>query len=297
MDREEILANCKIKTEEQFIEECRKNAIKDEWYNFSEEHTKPVSIGKECVTYGNGGWTGCAIAEQRWDVAMEKLLKHKAFVEWEKSGAALKIEDVKFETKYYLEEIKGECARFWNGTQTGEPVQDLLDEGWIFDNYDWHEGVCNYHKIVNCKDLDAKIAIVFRKRTDERDKKEFGFTQSSLKGIYRYPLPKQFQKEVFGCIEKQKTLSEELKEKLAKYFEKSLLEDEFKALLKLKKQELKAMLKTINPSLSKNEQRKAICNASKSVCNKNPAYDNCFGNRGEEISEKNFDIAFKKAGI
>ena len=87
------------------------------------------------------------------------------------------------------------------------------------------------------------------------------------------------------------------KEKLAKYFEKSLLKDEFKALLKLKTQELKAMLKTINPSLSKNEQHKAICNASKSVCNKNPAYDNCFGNRGEEISEKNFDIAFEKAGI
>ncbi len=55
--------------------------------------------------------------------------------------------------------------------------------------------------------------------------------------------------------------------------------------------------KTINPSLSKTEQRKAICNASKSLCNKNPAYDNCFENRGEEISEKNFDIALKKAGI
>ncbi len=297
MNREEMLANCKIKTEGQFIEECRKNAIKDEWYNFSDEHTKPVSIGKECVTYGNGGWTGCAIPEQRWDVAMEKLLKYKAFVEWEKSGAVLKIENVRFETEHYLEEIKGGYARLWNGTQTSEPEQKLLDEGWFFDNYDWHQGECNYHKIVKCKDLEAKIAIVFRKRTEERDKKEFGFTQSSLKGIYRYPLPGQFEKEVFECIEKQKALSEELKEKLAKYFEKSLLEDEFKALLKLKTQELNAMLKTINPSLSKTEQRKTILNASKSVCNKNPAYDNSLENRGEEISGRNIDIAFEKAGL
>ncbi len=298
MDRDEMLAECKIKTEEQFIEECSKRGIEDDWYNFSEEHTKPVSIGKESVTYGNGGWTGCAIPEQRWDVAMEKLLKYKAFVEWEKSGNALKIEDVKFETEYFLQEIKDGITTLREGTQSSEPEQKLLDEGWIFDNYDWYQGECNYHKKVKCKDLAAKIAIVFTKRTDERDKKEFGFTQSSLKGIYRYPIPKQFQKEVFECIEKnEKELSEELKEKLVKHFEKSLVDDEFKALVQLKKQELEAMLKAIQPSLSKKEVHDAICEASKSVCNKNPAYDNCFGNRGEEISEKNFDIAFEKAGI
>ncbi len=208
------------------------------------------------------------------------------------------IEDVKFETEYFLQGIKDGIATLWEGTQTNEPKQELLDEGWIFDNYDWYQGECNYHKKVKCKDLAAKIAIVFTKRTDERDKKEFGFTQSSLKGIYRYPIPKQFQKEVFECIEKNnKELSEELKEKLAKHFEKSLLDDEFKALLKLKKQELDAMLTAIQPWLSKKEVHDAICNASKSVCNKNPANDYLFGSRSFEISEKNFDIAFEKAGI
>ena len=50
MTREEIIANCKIKTKEQFIQECKKNGIEDDWYNFSEEHTKPVSIGNEHLT-------------------------------------------------------------------------------------------------------------------------------------------------------------------------------------------------------------------------------------------------------
>ena len=77
----------------------------DESVTWQELEAAAVSIGKECVTYENGGWTGCAIPEQRWDIAMEKLLKHKAFVEWEKSGAVLKIENVRFETEHYLEEI------------------------------------------------------------------------------------------------------------------------------------------------------------------------------------------------
>lgn len=133
MTREEIIANCKIKTKEQFIQECKKNGIEDDWYNFSEEHTKPVSIGNEHVTYGIVGRTNCAFPETRWDEAMEHLLKYKSFVEWERSGSPLKIEDVEFKTKYFVREFRDGYATLCTGSQTSEPDQELLDAA--YDNF------------------------------------------------------------------------------------------------------------------------------------------------------------------
>ncbi|MCR4631083.1 MAG: hypothetical protein K5786_05585 [Treponema sp.] len=297
MNREEIITNCKIKTKEQFIDECRKNGINDDWYNFSEEHTRPVSIGEEHVTYGIGGWTGCPFPETRWDVALEQLLKYKDFVEWEASGSPLKIKNVEFKTEYYLEEMRDGYATFWDGTQTDEPVQELLDEGWIFDNYDHYMGECNYHKRVRYDELVAYIAISFIKRTDERDKKEFGFTESSMRGSYTYPVPTEFRQEIFQCMEKDKNLSEDIKNKLVKHFEKSLIQDEFKGLVQLKKELPEAMLKALDSSMPKTKQKKAILKAAHTLERTNPANDNTLGSRSLFVCDKIYDNVFEKAGI
>lgn len=42
--RQESLNNCCIKTQEQFIEECRKANIQDDWYAFTEDKSKPVCM-------------------------------------------------------------------------------------------------------------------------------------------------------------------------------------------------------------------------------------------------------------
>ncbi len=163
MTREEIIANCRIKTKEQFIEECRKNGIEDDWYNFSEEHTRPVSIGESQVTYGKRGWTGCAFPETRWDEA----------------------------------------------------------------------------------------------------KKEFGFTETPMRGTIKYPVTGIFRDEIFQCLEKDKVLSEEIKEKLTEhykksFFEKALIKDEFLALYHLKKNLPEAMIKALDKSQSKKGWIKTI---------------------------------------
>ena len=298
MTREEIIANCKIKTKEQFIQECKKNGIEDDWYNFSEEHTRPVSIGNEHVTYGIVGRTNCAFPETRWDEAMEHLLKYKRFVEWERSGSPLKIEDVEFKTKYFVQEFRDGYATLCTVSQTNEPDQELLDEGWIYENYDWYQGVCNYYKKVRYEELDAPIQISFIKRTEERDKKEFGFTEPSLRGSFRYPVPKKFRDEIFRDLEKEKTLSEAIKEKLAKHFEKTLIDDEFNAFVDLKNTVPKVMLKAIDSTQSNTkEQKDAMFQAARIVKNNNPAYDNFYGSRSHILSDLIYASVLKTVGI
>ena len=294
MTKEEIIAGCKITTKEQFIEECRKNSIEDDWYNFSEEHTRPVSIGMEQVTYGRGGWTGFAFPETRWDTAMEQLLIYKDFIEWEKSGSPFKIKSVEFKTAHYLHQMINGYAVLWNSTQTEEPVQELLDDGWIFDSFDRYLGECHYHKAVRFYDLKGYIEISVIKRTDERDRKEFGFTENSMPAFFRYPAPGRYLHDIFECMEKDKTLSEEVKNKLVKYFEKSLIDDEFNALVQLKKDLPKAMQNACDSSLPKEEQKKAILEAAHDVERSNPANEWRDGSRSLFISKEIYDSVLKK---
>lgn len=47
--------------------------------------------------------------------------------------------------------------------------QELLDEGWIYENYDWYQGECNYYKKVRYKELDASIQISFINTKEQKD--------------------------------------------------------------------------------------------------------------------------------
>ena len=75
--RQERLNNCRIKTQEEFIEECRKADIQDSWYAFTEDNSKPVYMNENTVFYGEGGKTIVSYDFQRWDTAFEQLLRYK----------------------------------------------------------------------------------------------------------------------------------------------------------------------------------------------------------------------------
>ena len=225
---------------------------------------------------------------------MEQLLIYKDFVEWEKSESPIKIRDVEFKTEYYLHQMSNGYAVLWNSTQTHEPDQKLLDDGWIFENFDHYMDECKYHKIVTYDELDAHIEISFIKRTDERDKKEFGFTQKSMPGFFRYPVPAKFFRNICECMEKDKTLSEEIKQKLIKHYEKSLIDDEFNSLVQLKKDLPEAMLNTFDSSLSEKDQKDALLEVAHNIERNNPANQWRDGSRSLFISEKIYDTIIKK---
>ena len=74
---QELICMCRIKTEEQFLDECRKAGISDDWYAFACDHSKPVSMDEETVYYGKSGKTLVSYPFQRWDIAFRELLACK----------------------------------------------------------------------------------------------------------------------------------------------------------------------------------------------------------------------------
>lgn len=51
---QELLDKCKIKTKEQFLDECRKAGISDDWYAFTCDRSKPVSIDEDTFGFKEG---------------------------------------------------------------------------------------------------------------------------------------------------------------------------------------------------------------------------------------------------
>lgn len=295
--RQERLNNCRIKTQEEFIEECRKAEISDDWYAFTKDTSKPVYMNEDTVYYGKGGHTIVMYDFQRWDIAFEELLRYKKHYQWEQSGELYRIDNIKWENNMNITSFHGNSATIRRVAFTKEEEQALIDDGWIYDNYDQYMCYTNFHKTIDVRSLKSLIVFKFTKITDERDKKEFGFKDKSMKGCYRYPVPKDMDEYITSSVRRTGEISEPLKNMLRRRFEKSLLEDEFLALVKLKKDHLQALFDAINSSLSVKEQKSAFAKASNSVEMLNPAYYNLFGSRSHVVTHKNFDLAYAKAGI
>ena len=62
---QERLNNCKIKTLEQFLDECKKADIDMDWFSFTCDRSKPVSMDDDTVYYGKSGKTIVAYDFQR----------------------------------------------------------------------------------------------------------------------------------------------------------------------------------------------------------------------------------------
>ena len=68
--RQERLNNCRIKTQEEFIEECRKADIQDSWYAFAEAGNRVVILNPATDNYFHSrSWY---IRNENFDLAYAK---------------------------------------------------------------------------------------------------------------------------------------------------------------------------------------------------------------------------------
>ena len=110
-NEKQFLDLCRIKTQEQFVKECRKEAIPESWYAFTADRSKPVSMDEDTVYYGKIGKSIVSYPFQRWDIAYNELLKYKKNQALAQSGEQYRIDDIQW--------IAGILARNTSQTTTG----------------------------------------------------------------------------------------------------------------------------------------------------------------------------------
>ena len=216
-----------------------------------------------------------------------------------KDQVKCRIDDISWQTDA---QIVDSCMGFPNVTLrhlefSREPERQLIDDGWVYEGYDRYMDYSNYHKTVSIRSLRGAIVVEFTKLTDYRDKMKFGFTEAFMRGAYRYPVPADLKDQILRSVHSSGYLSEQLAGELKHRVEWRLIEDEFRALARLKEDHLRALLRAIDKQLSPEEQKTAFAEASREVENRNPAYCNIWGSRSHVVIHKNFDLAYAEAGI
>ena len=297
---QERLNNCKIKTLEQFLDECKKAGIDMDWFSFTCDRSKPVSMDDDTVYYGKSGETIVAYDFQRWDVAFRELLIYKEESEWEATGAPYRITSVKWKSDANIQLSYGNTMMIREYRFSEHPEQEMLDDGWVYDHYDRYMGYSVYYKKVSTGSIMRKAFIVFTftKRTDKRDAETFGFTEGSyLCGSYRYPVPQDLRARIMSERDFKFRLSEELRKTLTERLAKNLIEDEFNDLRALQEAKRNALDAAFNPGLSAEDQKKAFARASNSAEVGSPAADNYADSRCHIITHNNLRHAYERAGL
>ena len=298
--KQERLNNCKIKTLEQFLDECKKAGIDMDWFSLTCDRSKPVSMDDDTVYYGKSGETIVAYDFQRWDVAFRELLIYKEESEWEATGAPYRITSVKWKSDADIFLSYGNTMKIREYRFSEHPEQEMLDDGWVYDHYDRYMGYSVYYKKVSTSSIMRKSFIVFTftKRTDKRDAETFGFTEGSyLCGSYRYPVPQDLRARIMSERDFKFRLSEELRKTLTERLAKNLIEDEFNDLRALQEAKRNALDAAFDPGLSAEDQKKAFARASNSAEVGNPAADNYADSRCHIISHNILRHAYERAGL
>ena len=239
---------CTIKSQKMFIDTCRKNGIPDDWYAFYKDYSK--------VVYSEGTFvnpdTECAIRMQVWDVMFEKLIRHKFLYDWEHSDENLKIYNISVHcdvvTAYVCQDKPFPYVtvrKRISGSPDDMPAEEL--DGWRRDGYDPYFADYLYTKEVDIRSYLQHILVRFRKRTDVRDRRTFGFSDVSMLGHYIYPTPTErmdeiahevydsLVKEKYPVVLVEKELSRSIVEKMMPFLTANLIEDEYRALCDLKR--------------------------------------------------------------
>ena len=291
---------CRIKTEEQFLDECRKAGISDDWYAFACDHSKPVSMDEETVYYGKNGKTLVSYPFQRWDIAFRELLACKEEYEWEASGAPYRITEVKWRSDADITAALGSAMTIRACRFTEQPEQEMLDDGWIYDHYDHYMGYSVYHKTVPGSSVmrNACIVFTFTKRTDKRDADTFGFEEGRyLRGTYRYPVPKDLRMRIAAERDFPVRISDELSKILTERLAKHLLEDEFEDLRAFQKDAQSALAAACDPKLSESDQQNAFAQALRRAEAGHPAVDNYEESRCHIVTLSELRRAYDRAGL
>lgn len=297
---QELLDACKIKTREQFLDECRKAGIDEDWYTFICDRSKPVSIDEDTVYYGKSGETIVAYPFHRWDIAFSKLLAYKEEHEWEATGAPYRITSVKWESNAHIAAAFGSNMTLREYRFSEQPEQEMLDAGWIYDHYDRYMGYSVYHQNASASSVmrNASIVFSFTKRTDKRDADTFGFTEGSyLCGAYRYPVPQDLRTRIRSERDFPVRMSDELCKTLTERLAKNLIEDEFEDLRAIKEDGRKALAAAFDPKLSERDQKDAFAKASNNAEAGHPAADNHQDSRCHIVIHNNLRLAYNRAGL
>lgn len=297
---QELLDMCRIKTEEQFLEECRKAGIDENWYAFVCDRSKPVSMDGDTVYYGKSGETIVSYPFQRWDIAFRELMRYKEEYEWEATGAPYRITSVKWESNANIISHFGGTMTLREYRFSEQPEQEMLDDGWTYDHYDWYMGYSVYHKTVSASSVMRNASIVFRftKRTDKRDADTFGFEEGRyLNGCYHYPVPQDLRTRIRSERDFPVRMSEELRKTLTERLAKNLIEDEFEDLRAFQEAGQKAIFDALDPKLSPDDQKTAFAKASNRAEEGHPAVDNYEGSRCHIVIHNNLHRAYDQAGL
>ena len=297
---QELLDKCRIKTKEQFLQECRMAAIPMDWYAFIRDRSKPVSMDGDTVYYGKSGKTIVSYPFQRWDIAFRELLSYKEEYEWEATGAPFRITSVEWESNADITAALGNTMTIRACRFSEQPEQEMLDDGWTYDHYDHYMGYSVYHKTVANSSImrNAFIVFTFTKRTDKRDAATFGFEEDRyLRGSYRYPVPKDLRTRIVAERDVPVRLSAELCKTLTERLAKNLLEDEFQDLRAFQKDEKGALLAAYDPKLSEREQKEAFAQALRRAESGHPAVDNYEESRCHIVTNNNLHRAYDQAGL
>ena len=296
----EQFAKCRIQSEEQFLEECRKAGIDENWYAFACDRSKPVSIDNNKVYYGKSGETIVSYPFQLWDIAFRELLRYKEEFEWEATGAPYRITSIQWESNANITSTFGNTMTLREYRFSEEPEQEMLDDGWTYDHYDWYMGYSVYYKTVTTSSVMRSASIVFRftKRTDKRDADTFGFTEGKyLCGTYHYPVPQDLRTRIRSERYFPFRFSEELRKILTERLAQNLLEDEFEDLRAFQEAGRKALLEAYDPKLSEQDQKDAYAKASNRAEEGHPAVDNYEASRCHIVIHNNLHRAYNLAGL
>ena len=297
---QELLDGCRIKTREQFLDECQKAGIDEDWYAFTCDRSKPVSIDEDTVYYGKSGETIVSYPFQRWDIAFRKLTVYKEEYEWEATGAPYRITSVRWESNANITAVFGGTMKLREYRFAEQPEQEMLDDGWIYDHYDRYLGCSVYHKNVSTGSVMRNASIVFRftKRTDKRDAETFGFAEGRyLQGAYRYPVPQDLRTRIRSERDFPVRISDELSKILTERLAKNLIEDEFEDLRAFQEDERNALSAAFDPKLSERGQKDAFAKASNGAEAGHPAVDNYEASRCYIVTHNNLRRAYDQAGL
>ena len=297
---QECLDLCRIQTEAQFLDECRKAGINEDWYAFVCDRSKPVSMDADTVYYGKSGETIVLYPFQRWDIAFRELTRYKEEYEWEATGAPYRITSVKWESNANIASHFGGTMTLREYRFSEQPEQEMLDDGWTYDHYDWYMGYSVYHKTVSAGTVMRNASIVFRftKRTDKRDAETFGFTEGKyLSGAYHYPVPQDLRTRIRSERDFPIWISKELCEILTERLAKNLIEDEFEDLRAFQEDGRNALAAAFDPELAECDQKAAFAKASNNAEAGHPAVDNYEGSRCHLVIHQNLHRAYDQAGL
>lgn len=297
---QELLDMCRIRSKEQFLGECKKAGINADWYAFTCDLSKPVSMDDDTVYYGKSGETIVSYPFQRWDIAFCKLLAYKKEYEWEATGAPYRITSVKCELNDDITVSFGNTMTIEQCRFCEHPEQEMLDDGWIYDHYDHYMGYSVYHKTVTNSSVMRKAFIVFAftKRTDKRDEETFGFKEGGyLRGTYRYPVPKDLRTRIAAERGFPVSISDELCKILTERLAKNLIEDEFEDLRALQKDLQSTLHAAYDPKLPERDQQDAFAQALRRADAGHPAVDNYEDSRCYIVTHYHLRRAYDQAGL